>query len=80
VFHGPFVQGYLPILSVHERVDRYLVDQHPLVSRVMKGIFNLRPPQPRYEATGNMSIVLGYLQTLRHSEALPLRSSPGTYQ
>ena len=32
------------ISSVHERVDGYEVGQHPLIARVMKGAFNLRPP------------------------------------
>jgi hypothetical protein len=43
------------ISSVHERVDGYEVGQHPLVSRVMKGAFNLRPPQPRHESTWYVS-------------------------
>ena len=52
------------ISSVHERVDGYEVGQHPLVSRVMKGAFNLRPPQPRYEATWDVTTVLRYIENL----------------
>ena len=39
------------ISSVHEKVDGYEVGQHPLVSRLLKGVFNQRPPKPRYEVT-----------------------------
>ena len=60
------------ISSMHERVDRYEVGQHPLVSRVMRGAFNLRPPQPRYEATWDVSTVLRYIESLGPSEVLPL--------
>ena len=34
------------ISSVHERVDGCPVGQHPLVIRLMKGVFNDRPPLP----------------------------------
>ncbi len=34
------------ISSVHIKVDGYDVGQHPLVSRVLKGAFHTRPPQP----------------------------------
>ena len=60
------------ISSVHERVDGYEVGQHLLVSRVMKGAFNLHPPQPRYKTTWDVSEVLDYLVTLGPSEALAL--------
>ena len=61
------------ISSVHERVDGYEIGQHPLVSRVMKGAFNLRPPQPRYETTWDVTAVLNYIQSLGTTESLSLR-------
>ena len=39
------------ISSVHEKVDGEPVGQHPLVSQVLKGAFNERPPRPRYHST-----------------------------
>ena len=36
------------ISSVHEKADGYKVGQHPLVSRLLKGVFNQRPPKPHY--------------------------------
>ena len=58
---------------MRERVDGVEVGQHPLVSRVMKGAFNLRPPQPRYEATWDVTIVLHYIESLGSSNSLPLQ-------
>ncbi len=59
------------ISSVHEKVDRYEVGQHPLVSRVLKGAFNQRPPEPRYKATWDISRVLNYIESLGRSDSLP---------
>ena len=39
------------ISLVHEKVDGHSIGQHPMVSRVLKGAFNCRPPKPRYTAT-----------------------------
>ena len=36
----------------------------PLLSRFMKGIFNLRPSLPRYTCTWDVEIVLNHLQTI----------------
>ena len=38
------------ISSVHDKVDGHEVGQHPLVSRLLKGVFNTRPPQTRYNS------------------------------
>ena len=39
------------ISSVHEKVDGVSVGQHPTVTRLVKGIFDIRPPIPRYSNT-----------------------------
>ena len=36
------------ISSVHEKIDRYNIGQHSLVTRLIKGVFHVRPPLPRY--------------------------------
>ena len=41
----------------------------PFIARFMKGIFNLRPPVPRYQFTWDVKQVLSYL-----SSHFPLRS------
>ena len=49
------------ISSVHERVEGYNVGQHPLVTRLLKGVFNERPPLPKYSSTWDVQVVLNYL-------------------
>ena len=44
------------ISAVHEEVDGYIVGQHPLVTRMLKGAFNERPPLPRYSTFWDVGI------------------------
>jgi len=60
------------ISSVHEKVDGYEVGQHPLVSRLLKGVFHQRPPQPRYSETWDVNKVTSYLDSLGENASLPL--------
>ena len=46
------------ISSVHEKVDGELVGQHPLISRLLKGAFNERPPRPKYHSVWDVDLVL----------------------
>lgn len=50
------------ISSVHDRVDGVCVGQHPTVTRLVKGIFNVRPPVPRYSATWDVQQVLNFIE------------------
>ena len=61
------------ISSVHDRADGVPVGQHPVITRLIKGIFNVRPPIPRYSSTWDVQLVLNFLQTQGKSEALPLK-------
>ena len=61
------------ISSVHQKADGYEVGQHPLVSRLLKGAFNQRPPKPRYEVTWDVTKVLNYLDSLGESDSLSLQ-------
>ena len=45
-------------------VDGFQVGQHPLVVRLMKGVFNSRLPEPRYAQTWEVSLVLEYIKAL----------------
>ena len=38
------------------------VVQHPLVTTVMAGIFNSRPPQPRYIFVWDVQVVLNFIK------------------
>ena len=60
------------ISSVHEKVDGYEVGQHPMVSRLLKGVFHERPPQPRYSETWDVSKVTSYIESLGENDNLSL--------
>ena len=59
------------ILSVYEKVDGHNAGQHPLISRLLKGIFHDRPPLPRYTHTWNVQTVLNYLEGLGEINPCP---------
>ena len=61
------------ISSVHEKVDGFSIGQHPLVTKLLKGVFHDRPPLPRYTATWKVDVVLGYLKSLGGNESLSLK-------
>ena len=61
------------ISAVHAEVDGYPVGQHPLVTRMLKGAFNERPPLPKYSSFWDVGLVLRYLKKLGNNETLSLR-------
>ena len=62
------------ISSVHEKIDGLPVGQHPTITRLVKGVFNVRPPLPRYSSTWDVQRVLNYLDSQEQSESLPLKA------
>lgn len=46
---------------------------HPLISRFMKGVFNKRPPRPRYEEIWDVKPVLDYLRSLSPVKFISLK-------
>ena len=60
------------ISTVHPKVDDHPVGQHPLVSRMLKGVFNERPPLPRYSTFWDVGVVLRYLKQLGSNDSLSL--------
>ncbi len=46
---------------------------HPLISRFFRGIFNTKPPKPRYTTMWDANIVLNYLKRLSPAHKLGLR-------
>ena len=49
--------------TTHPQVDEVNVGSHPLVQRLLKGIFNSRPSAPRYNGTWDVSTVVEYLRS-----------------
>ena len=61
------------ISSVHEKIDGYIVVQHPLICRLIKGVFQARPPLPRYSHTWDVQRVLNFLTSLGENHSLSLK-------
>ena len=61
------------ISSVYEKIDGYNIGQHPLVTRLIKGFFHVRPPLPRYTQTWSVQLVLDYLLSLGENKTLSLK-------
>ena len=58
------------ISAYHNGVNGVDAGQHPLISKVMTGIWNSNPPQPKYQGTWDVDIVLRYIASLGHNDAL----------
>ncbi len=58
--------------SVMPPIEGFLVGQHPLVVRLMKGIQNSRPAMPRYQYCWDINKVLDYIKSLPTNENLSL--------
>lgn len=61
------------ISSVHDRIEGDTVGQHPLITRLIKGVFHARPPLPRYSRTWDVQTVLNFLQSLGDNGKLSLK-------
>ena len=51
------------ISTSHAQIDSVNVGSHPLVSRLLKGMFNARPPAPRYSDSWDVTRVVQYLRS-----------------
>ena len=71
---------YSAINTAHSTLSSYItlengtcVGKNPLVSQLMKGIFQEKPPRPKYTEIWDVSIVLLYLQSLSAVDRLSLK-------
>ena len=48
------------------------ISSDPFIIRLLKGIFHVRPPKPRYEFIWDTNLVLKFLKTL-HPAVVPLK-------
>ena len=62
------------ISSAHLPIDGFPVGKHPLTCRLLKGVFNLRPPIPRYDCTWDVAVVTSYLKGLGDNSTLQLKT------
>ena len=53
--------------------DGSVLGQNPLACRLLKGVFQSRPPKPKYTEAWDIQVVLTYLATLHPVESLTLK-------
>jgi hypothetical protein len=58
---------------MHSPIDGASIGQHPLVSRLLRGAFQSRPPLPRYTETWDVARVLAYTEGQEINEGIPLK-------
>ena len=61
------------ISASHLPIDGSSIGSHPLISSFLKGIFELRPPQPCLFTTWSVMTMLTYLKSLSPPEGLNLK-------
>ena len=61
------------ISSVHEKVDGEEIGKYPLITHVLRGVFNKRPPRPKYTTIWDFDQILTWLIKLGPSESLSLQ-------
>ena len=44
-------------------VDGYSVGEHPIIARLLQGMFHVRPPEPRYSFTWDVNVMLTFLES-----------------
>ena len=65
------INNYRSAISAkHEMVEGKPVGEHRDVCRLMKGINNERPPEPRYCSTWDITTALDYVKSLGENQAL----------
>ena len=65
------INSYRSAVSMtHSPIDGVVVGKHPLVSRLLKGIYNRRPPQPRYFTTWDVAAVLDHIRSWGPTKSL----------
>lgn len=57
----------------HKLVEGAPIGSHPLVTRLLKRVYNSKPPQPRYSITWNVDEVVGYIRRLGDNDQLSLK-------
>ena len=61
------------VSMTHKSVEGLPIGKHPLVTRLLKGIYNQRPPMPRYTSTWDVDVVTKHIVSMGRNEDLPLK-------
>ena len=63
------INGYRSAISAYiEKAKGIPIRQHPKVCQLLSGVFNKRPPQPKYTVIWDISNVIDYISTLGNSD------------
>ena len=54
-------------------LDGKAVGQHPVICKILKGMYNRRPQQSRYSSTWDVDVVLEYIREMSPLSILPLK-------
>ena len=70
------INCYRSVISgFHEKIEDLPVGQHPEVCTLLTGVFNLRPPLPRYSSTWNVQIILEFIKNnSTDNKSLPIKN------
>ena len=61
------------ISNFHQPIDGIVIGKHPLMSKFMKGVYSMCPPEPKYFVTWDVNQVLSFLKTWAPAEKLTLK-------
>ena len=61
------------VSMTHKHVEGSPIGQHPLVTRLLMGIYNNRPPQPRYSTMWDVDVVTRHLVLIGSNQSLTLK-------
>lgn len=72
-------KSYSTINSARSAISQYVqitdgdsqpFGAHPIVNKFMKGVFRTNPPNPKYQATWDVKVLLDHLRTIENSSSL----------
>ena len=75
--HSMINSYHSAISTFHTKIDGVLAGQHPMVTRLMQGIFNTCPSKPRYTSVWDAEIFLNYIKSMPPSSELCLTELAG---
>ena len=65
------------VSMTHKNIEAAPIGQHPLVSRLMRGIYNSRPPKPQYCNTWDVAAVLSWIKDQGDNQDLSMKELSG---
>jgi hypothetical protein len=53
-------------------IEGHKIGEHPLIVQLLKGCYNVKPPQPRYNSLWDPEVVISYFSSLGPNDGLSL--------